>query len=496
MLTKNIIFISTILVSLNLFAQESQKYIYLDDPTNSYLDYLINAGKFDPDFALWQPYQTSDIDSLETDDKATRYFKKFWGNYYKDDEVSFQLDAKSELRSQEAVYNRWGAMGGVHFFAPHVSFANRTSINQDYKHDPKYAGDLSESDSWLWGRVNDAYINAYVGNFDVFFGRMHRNWGPVGSFSLIHSNHPYTYDHFLFSYTYKILKISLIFGRLEDLDAWVLVRPDDEEPVEVKGARKYFTGHRLDLSFSQNFQIGLTEMATYGGEGRDFEFAFLNPMNFYYGLQRNDRNLMSGSWAIDMFYKPVSKLTLYTQFLIDDIIVNNEPGQDDRAAHPDRLGIMVSARTGDLLLQGLNLELTYNRIANRTYQSRYTYENYHYRELSRGFPCASCEEFQFKLGYWELFPFYLENDLIIGRYGDVELTDIFMLDKEPFPVEPVTENLINTFKLNYFASRYFQFHLKAKYSKEENHYSNRIDPYKGWQFALGIRLLLAAGIGL
>jgi hypothetical protein len=224
MLTKYIILFTTIFISQYLLAQESTKYIYLDDPTNAYIDYLINAGKFESEFVLWQPYQTADLDSVESNNKATNYFKKFWLNYYKEDEVSLQLDARDELRSQEKVYNRWALMGGAHFFAPHVSFANRTSINQDYKNDPNYAGDLSESDSWLWGRVNDAYVNAYVGNFDFFFGRMHRNWGPIGSFSLIHSNHPYTYDHFLFSYTYKILRISLIFGRLEDLDALALVK--------------------------------------------------------------------------------------------------------------------------------------------------------------------------------------------------------------------------------------------------------------------------------
>ena len=495
MITKHIIILLTIFIFQQLFAQESKKYLYLDDPTNTYLDYLINSGKLETDFVLWQPYQTTVLDSVETNDKATNYFKNFWLNYYKEDELSLQLDAKDELRAQQKVYNRWALTGGVHLFAPHISLANRTSINQDYKHDPNYAGDLSESSHWLWGRVNDAYIHAYVGNFDFFFGRMHRNWGPVGSASLILSDHPYTYDHFLFSYTYKIFRITLIFGRLEDLNAWVKLQPESE-PFEIIGARKFFSGHRIDLSFSKNFQIGLTEMATYGGEGRDFEFAFLNPMNFYYGLQRNDRNLMSGLWGIDLFYKPSQQLTLYGQFIIDDIVVNNEPGQDDRAQFPDRLGFVFSARSGDLLLNGLNLELGYTRISNRTYQSKYTYENYHYRELGRGYPCASCEEFRFKFGYWNLFPFYFENDLVVGRYGDVELTDLFPLEHEEFPVEPVTNNLLNITKIQYFASRSFQFHFTAKYSKEENHYTNRIDPYKGWEFKLGMRLVLAGGIGL
>ena len=39
------------------------------------------------------------------------------------------------------------------------TLGNNTVIDQDYKHDPEFAGDLSESDNWLYGRVNDAYIN-------------------------------------------------------------------------------------------------------------------------------------------------------------------------------------------------------------------------------------------------------------------------------------------------------------------------------------------------
>lgn len=117
-------------------------------------------------------------------------------------------------------------------------------------------------------------------------------------------------------------------------------------------------GHRLDIHFSDNFQIGLIEMATYGGPDRSPEFAFFNLLTFYYPTQRNDRKLMSGLWAIDAFYKPVKKISLYGQFLIDDIIVNNEPGIDDRAQYDDRFGLMLSVRTGDLI-QGLNTDITY-----------------------------------------------------------------------------------------------------------------------------------------
>ena len=483
------------LLSTALFGQETRQYLYLQDPTYDYIDYLINAGKLQTGFVLRQPYQTAVLDSVQDKSAAGKYFKQYWNYYYKDTDASFQLQARDEVRYDHALYNRWAATGGVHLSVPHVTLGNRTTADQDFKHDPDYAGDLSESAHWLYGRVNDAYINAFSGGFDFFLGRMNRNWGPIGSPSLILSDHPYSYDHFLFDFTYKILRISLIFAQLENLDALEL-KGNDGEIVPVKNARKSLVGHRLDLSFSDNFQIALTEMATYGGEGRDIEFAFFNPLNFYYGIQRNDRKPMNGRWQLDLFYKPHPQLSLYGQFHIDDVIVNNEPGQDDRARYPDRLGLSLSVRSADLLLNGLNLQLDYVRIGNRTYQSRYTYENYHARELGLGYPAASTEELRLKLSTWHWFPFYLSNDLRIGRYGDVALTDVFPLEKEDFPVAPVTNNLLNTSELRYFASRWFQFRASAHYSKEANHYLNRIDPLKGWRFSLGLQVTLAAGVNL
>jgi hypothetical protein len=264
----------------------------------------------------------------------------------------------------------------------------------------------------------------------------------------------------------------------------------------IEQARKFLVGHRFDLMFSKNFQVAFSEMATYGGEGRDFEFAFINPMNFYYGIQRNDRKQMNGLWALDLFYKPYKRLSLYGQLLIDDYIVNNDPGVDDRGQYPDRLALLLSVRTGDFILPGLNTDISYVRIWNRTYQSIRTYENYHYRDLGLGYACASSEEMKVKLSYWSLFPWAFKNEFIYGRYGDVELTDLFLLDREEYPVDPVLHNIVNQFTLYYYPHSRFSFWMQWLYIKEKNHYLNRIDPYKGMAIKLGIQLLLSGGFNL
>ena len=385
---KIIIIYFILLQAHQLSGQPNLSYIYLRDLNYQFYDYMINSGHINPHFVMPQPFRNISFDSTKVglngkiyNHLKNRYFygEKFHG-------VAAELEVGDKLKYlNKNTKNRYRASGAVYISYPHIRLFNRTTIDEEYKYDPKYAGDLSEADHWLYGRVNDAYIDLDFGNFNIFAGRMKRNWGAPDSYSLMLSNHSYSYDHLYFSYQNRFLKLSVICARLEDLTAFGLNIPDQPDSFTFyENARKFLVGHRLDVHISDNFQIGLTEMATYGGPDRDFDVSFLNPMTFYYGLQRNDRKLNDGNWSLDIFSKPTSKLTLYGQFMIDDIIVNNEPGQDDRANLPDRFAMSVSIRSGDLILTGLNTNLSYVRIWNDTYQSRWTYENYHYRGLGLG----------------------------------------------------------------------------------------------------------------
>ena len=481
-----------------LFAQEPVRFLYLENEQYDYFDYLINSGRQIPEHVFQQPYDVSFLKPAAGKNAIAGYFQKYWSGYYRSDGVQGFLQFDEKLKYQQGDFrNRYGASGGVHFLSNHLTLANRTGFQQEYKHDPNYAGDLSESKNWIYGRVNEAYMNLRFKPVDIFFGRMKRNWGPVNSTSLVLSDHPYTYDHFLFSYTARHLKLSLLFARLEDLAAYA--SNDPQHPNDLTyypHARKFLVGHRLDIRFSSRFQIGLTEMATYGGPERDVEFPFFNPMNFYYGIQRNDRKQMDGNWTLDIFFKPRRKLSLYGQFMIDDVIVNNDPGVNDRGRYPDRWAITGSLRSGDLLFNGLNTDVTYVRVWNRTYQSRWTWENYHYRGLGLGYPCAGCEELKLRLGYWGMFPLFIRNELIYGRYGNIALTDVFPSQKEPFPLPPVIHNIVNRFDLVYFARPELQIKLSVEHFRDARHYLNRLNEGSVYTVMLQIRYLLSGGFKL
>jgi hypothetical protein len=484
-------FITILLMVLSIFLvakTQEVKYVYIADDQYEYLDYLINSGERIPSFVFHQPYQLKDVfyDSLNSD--FYHFFNEYWAHYYGDKNLAVQLKLSNKMIYRKEIFDRSKIVWGIHYQTNSITLANRTIFNQDYKHDPLFAGDLSESKDWIYGRVNDAYLDIHVKGFELFLGRINRNWGPINFPSLILSNNPYSYDHFLFSYTHKWLKLSMIFGQLEDVKGKTFAIPDSIYYY----AKKYLVGHRLDIHFSRRFQIGITEMATYGGIGRDIELSFLNPMNFYYAIQRNDNKQMNGIWSLDLFYKPLSKVTIYGQFLLDDIIVNNDPGVNDRDRYPDRLGTMISLRSANLT-NGLNTDLTYIRIWNRTYQSKYIWENYHYRALGLGYPAAGCEEVKIKCSYWNFPPWFFKNELLIGRYGSVQLTDLFPLVKEGFPVKPVINNIVNELSIYYYYSLNINFYLQIRYQDHENHYSNRIDQSKGWFFYLGANVVLAKG---
>jgi len=487
------VFVFFLFVTGFIYAQNQVQYLYLDEPYYEYIDYLINSGKNIPDFVFSQPYEQNDSLFNMGSQNDAKYFNKYWSNYYRDKNLSGQLQFENRANYSSTIFNRYKIAGSLHYADENITLANRTIVDQDYKYDPLFAGDLSESKHWLYGRVNDAYMNLRYNRLNLFLGRIHRNWGPVNATSLILSNNSYTYDHFLFTYAFDHVKLSLIFAQLENLDAISLDIKTYQKSF-VFDARKYMVGHRLDIHLFDNFQFAFTEMAIYGGTGRDVEWAMFNPVNFYYALQRNDKKAISGLWAVDLFYKPINQLSIYGQFLLDDIVVNNDPGVDDRARFPDRLGLMFSSRTADLIFEGSNLNFTYVRIWNRTYQSKVTYENYHYRQLGLGYPCASCEEFKFKIGLWSLFPIYLENESIFGRYGDASLTDVFPLAKESFPIGPVTHNFANLTKVKYFYNTAFSAFLNIYYFKNENHYLNRIYNADKFRFEMGISLLLSKGI--
>ncbi|MCZ6820974.1 MAG: hypothetical protein O7G31_16015, partial [Calditrichaeota bacterium] len=466
------------------------------------------SGDFRHSFVLNQPYTIQDIETglkvkSEWQALLAQHYRAHYGEsgmgkiiLYGRDTVSLVSDSDMPTRRGLAAApvedillfdnrskNHYNAAIQVNLSFPHISLVNRTVSNSELKDDPRYFGDTGE---WIQGRINAAYLNVNSGPFDFFLGRMDRNWGALSSPGLILSDNPYSYDQAQFSYTASRIMFSMIVSRLEDLDAVVVENPDS-----TFEARKFMTAHRVDFSFSNKFQVGLTEVAVYGGPDRDFEFGFLNPMNYFYVVQRNNNQQVNGIWALDLFYKPKPKLNLFLQFLVDDFIINNSEEGDDRENFPDRMGITLKLTEADNFMQGLQTGIEYTRIGNRTYQSRRTYENFQYRGKSLGYPISSTERVAVTAKYFNLYPLMLNLTGEFRRIGDVDVTHVFPLKKEDFPVGIVEKRWSVELKARYFLNYWSRLTVTLGYERFENFNNVEGDNRKNLKLILSAHLNLA-----
>jgi hypothetical protein len=433
----------------DLISQDYNKHIFLDDIIYEYADYLVTSDRIHLDYPLQQPYNYDQLFDGVGDDPYLIYFKEFWDLVYPtSDKYILGLHVGNTLKngSEHSSYRLESLIGYVH---ENFSAYNRIRVYEKFKDDPLFAGDLSNSTNWLFGRVNDAYVDYQSGFNHIFVGKMAHNWGPIASKSLILSDHAYTYNKILYNYSTPRVQLSLLFSQLESSSGLVYNFYRDTTSY-ISNANKFITGHRLDLNISDRLKIAFTEMAIYGGPNRQVELEFLNPMEFYYASQRNEGATMSGLWATDIYWRLPKRSLIYVQLLLDDIIVNNVPGVDDRSRFPDRLGFYFSLRGADYLKVGSLIDLSCTRIWNRTYQTYSYWENYHFRGKSLGYPFVSSEEIKLRSQYWGNYPHFFSSELTIGRYGAADVTDMFYLVKEEFPVEPVTKTIEHHLRYGWF----------------------------------------------
>jgi hypothetical protein len=447
-------------------AQDYNQYLFLDDVITDYADYLLAADHIHPDHPLQQPFTYKQVFSEDVPNDYYKIFKMHWAEFYGESDtymMGLRVGNTFSNGTDPSSYRLESILGYQHFG---FIALNRTRIFEAYMADSLFAGDLNESESWLYGRVNDAYFDYQSNHNHIFVGKMDQNWGPVNTPSLILSNHPYSYNKLLHDYSTHRIKLTTFFSQLETSTGIYYDYVADTLKY-FSEVNKYITGHRLDISINEKLKLAFSEVAIYGGPNRSIQPELLNPLEFYYGLQRNDRIALSGMWAVDLFYRMAPKLVVYGQFLLDDIIINNDPGVNDRAKHPDRLGLYTSLRQADYPLLGVLLDLSYIKIWNRTYQALSSWENYHYEGRSLGYPTVSSEEIKLRYRYWGRFPHFLSGDMVIGRYGGADVRDMFYLQKEEFPIEPAKMAFEHKLRYGWFQNRQLRAFIEHRFRHEK-----------------------------
>jgi len=233
----------------------------------------------------------------------------------------------------------------------------RAILDPRLNHDPEFNGN---KDRKVAGRTEDAYASGQWKYAQIAFGRVGRNWGPIGLSGLQLGDEAYTYDHLYGRIGTDRVHVSSVAARLENY----VLSPGVE-------SSRYFSTHRLGINRGA-FELGVSESFTYTGVGRGLEFSLLNPFNVFGLSWRNEKTDGNLSFGSDFAWRTKSYGTFSGQVLLDDVQIDK---CDTVCNEPSSYGITVTAE-GLPLAGDQRWFASYTRVSNLAYRTPNVAERY------------------------------------------------------------------------------------------------------------------------
>ena len=443
-----------------------------------FLDYVLSSGRLKVNHLLSQPYSAEEI-RANLNTNSYKGFNKHWIEILDENLGKYVVDDSS---NKENDYWNVGITGGINFnglkgkgasrnrfgyFAlyslPYLVLFTSGAFDQNLKDDPCFYG--SPNKFSLIGRVEDAYAIFKYKFLEVFVGRLNRNLGMLNEPSLVFSDNSYSFDHFGFDIKNKLFKYSFYFTRLNDVYGYDI----QEEDKVYEWKQRYFYLHRLEISPLKNLEIAFTEMALNSGKSQGYLPYYLNPVNLFRSAERNQRSFGKDNssnifYSLETYWKPLHNLTLYSQFLLDDI----DFGKELRRTYPDRLGYSAKLILTDFLVEGSQIYSAYNRLDSWTYISFRSWENYTYNGKSIGYPNNNVENYRIGLDYFGKPPFIFSAFVKYEKLGLQDWDATFNHTIKEFP-RGIVQDLYNfNFTVDYIPSANFSASLILDWRTYEN----------------------------
>jgi hypothetical protein len=204
-----------------------------------------------------------------------------------------------------------------------------------------------------------AYARVPVAGIEVTVGRQAFRWGPSRTGALTLSDASPPLDGVSVQGEFGPVLGTAVFATLnrmwhEDSDSRYL-------------ARRYFSAHRLHWRVSDSLDIAVMDTVLYGGEARQVEPYYLNPVLPFYASQFNatsegnavslDDNAMIGA---DVRWTPAAGWSVYAEGLVDDFAY--DPKSDD----PNALAWTVGGHRAGLWDRG-EARVEYTRVGRYVY---------------------------------------------------------------------------------------------------------------------------------
>ena len=489
-------------IAFNLYSQNSSPYYFIES-YNKYLNYLLIKGEIKPDHILSQPFNSEELlKAISKNSDSNNYFTKliitdFQRFSHASENSAYLLtgiESGGQVKlNQNTLSKRLSGDGFFGLNYKNFGFFHRITADEAYLSDSLYFGTEGKLQNSNFGRTSESYLQLSLNPVKFFIGRMNRNYGLPGESSLILSDNAYSFDHIGFEINHKRFHFVSLFSRLEDFYGYDI--REDSIP-KFDWYKRFLSFHRLEISILDNLEIALTETMLHGGKTQQPLFQYLNPANIFFMAKMSDRKgyeegTANAQMSFEVFYKPIKKISLYSQFLLDDMDFTKSL----RAVYPDRIGLLSKVIISDPI-KSSQLHLTYTRISNWTYNSFYTWANYTYYGKSLGYPKNGDENLTFGFDYFGKPPFILSVIVKAERERKQDLFTHFTGVKSEFPIG-ISQNFVDFgFEIYYFPNKNISSDLKLNYLLIEN-YENITGNNKNLFIAqLGLNLLLVKGFEL
>jgi hypothetical protein len=133
----------------------------------------------------------------------------------------------------------------------------------------------------LAGTLDEAYAQVDLRYFHLLLGRDHLRWGPGRNDVLLLSDQIPPFDMIKMEGnvgSFKLVWFATVLDTIHVPSFW-----REWEPNYAFCAKRYLSGHRLNMKLEFGVEMGISEVVLYGGENRLPEVYYLNPILPFYG---------------------------------------------------------------------------------------------------------------------------------------------------------------------------------------------------------------------
>ncbi len=247
---------------------------------------------------------------------------------------------------------------------------DRVIIDTKAEKERRYWGRKWKKD--LTGVFDEAYAQVDLKYFYLLLGRDHLRWGPGKEDVLLLSDLIPPFD--MLKLEGKLGSFKFIYFATVLDQVWV-------EPGEASlgfFAKRYLSGHRINLKLKFGLEMGISEVVLYGGQNRNLEPYYLNPLLPYYGEQYNQDVDDNPLWGFDLALTWFKNKEFYAEILVDDF-------QYDFKSEPQQTGYQIGFDCAQLFgLKKSYINIEYTKINNWVYGQNKPWNIYTYHGFGMG----------------------------------------------------------------------------------------------------------------